>query len=107
MDKALPSSLDPQRLLGGPIMAIGVGFECDVQIPLTRSTDKRGLVVSVAETQDGPKYLLTVADGAGRALTAIIGEAEFPGFLELQTRQASRMRDLIVGPAEKRDADNG
>jgi hypothetical protein len=105
MDKALPPELQPQALASGPIMAIGVGFECDVQIPLTRSTDKRGLVVSVAETKDGPKYLITVADGAGRALTAIIGSSEFPGYLDLQTRQARRMRDLIVGPSEKGNAD--
>lgn len=97
MDKKLPPELDLARLRTAPLMAVGIGFDCDVQIPLTRSSDKRGMIMSTTEGPKGPVLLLTLADGNGRALTAIIDAETFPGYLELNTRQCGRMRDMIVG----------
>lgn len=96
-DKKLPLELQPDRLLTAPTMVVGLGFDCPVMVPLTRSTDKRGMIIALAEGPDGPKLVITVADGQGHALAGVIGEKEFPGFLELVAKQSQRMRDRLTG----------
>lgn len=103
-DKPVKPNFTGVPLLGQPmpLVVTGLGFPCRVERPLRRTTREHGMVLSVAETPTGPALCVTLAALDGDALTAFLtlDDGSLSAFLDLASRQAERVRDAVIPPAE-------